>query len=170
MTGLSSSGASRSESSPRHKRRLCARWQVKCSLAGDRSRTSMASSPFGNASSALTNARRGQGVPAADQFHLHAHVAISGRSARHLGTSLDSKLARIKFTLVLSLPIFLLPVYPFSSQVGRLRRMLSLRFYGVPTETSASGTSTEFFRNGAGLPPASGHKKRGGSFGNPNDG
>ncbi len=47
-----------------------------------------------------------------DQFHLHAHVAISGGSARHLGTSLESKLSRIPFTLVLSLPLFSLLVYP----------------------------------------------------------
>ena len=54
-----------------------------------------------------------QGVSVFDQFHLHAHVAISGGSARHLGTSLESKLSGITFTLVLSLPIFSLPVYPF---------------------------------------------------------
>jgi hypothetical protein len=47
-----------------------------------------------------------------DQFHLHACVALLGGSARHLGTSLESKLSRITFTLVLSLPLFSLPVYP----------------------------------------------------------
>jgi hypothetical protein len=52
-----------------------------------------------------------QGVSVFDQFHLHARMAISGGSARHLGTSLESKLSRLKFTLVLSLPIFSLPVY-----------------------------------------------------------
>jgi hypothetical protein len=85
------------------------------------------SSPFRNASSALMNARRGQGVSVGDQFHLHAGGAISGGSARHLGTSWESKLARIKFTLVLSLPLFFLSVYPFSSRVARLRRMMSWR-------------------------------------------
>jgi hypothetical protein len=53
-----------------------------------------------------------RGVSVLDQFHLHARIAISGGSAKHLGTSLESKLSRIKFTLVLSLPIFSLPVYP----------------------------------------------------------
>jgi hypothetical protein len=52
-----------------------------------------------------------QGVSVFDQFHLQAQGAILSGSVRHLGTSWESKLSGILFTIVLSLPIFSLPVY-----------------------------------------------------------
>jgi hypothetical protein len=63
---------------------------------------------------------------------------------------LENKLSGIKFTLVLSLPIFSLPVYPFSCRVVRLRRMMSLEFRGwladkfnVPEKTLSLHSSWE---------------------------
>src|SRR5258708_23253724 len=73
-----------------------------------------------------TRVKTGSGCLNLDQFHLHARVALSGGSARHLGTSLESKLSRIKFTLVLSPPSSALQSTSFSCRVVRLRRMTSL--------------------------------------------
>ncbi len=71
-------------------------------------------------------------MPLKDQFRLRALLAIQGGSARHLGTSLEKQALGVKFTAVLSLPIFSLLVYPFSCRVVRLRRMVSLELSGSP--------------------------------------
>src|SRR5215467_1093347 len=52
-----------------------------------------------------------QRVPVKDQFRLRALTAIQGGSARHLGTSLKEQALGVKFTAVLSLPLFFLFVY-----------------------------------------------------------
>jgi len=50
-------------------------------------------------------------MPVKDQFRLRALTAIQGGSARHLGTSLKEQAPGVKFTPVLSLPLFFLLVY-----------------------------------------------------------
>jgi len=52
-----------------------------------------------------------QRVPVKDQFRLRALKAIQGGSARHLGTSLKEQALGVKFTAVLTLPLFFLFVY-----------------------------------------------------------
>src|SRR5215472_6692228 len=78
----------------------------------------------------MTGVKPWQGVSAFDQFHLHARRAISGGSARHLGTSWKTSSLALNLHSSSLCPSSPFQFTSFSSWVARLRRMLSLKLNG----------------------------------------